>query len=185
MNNISFETTLNGRVSEMLDACTKCGKCVEVCPSVRPAGISEASSMDIISGVLDIVRDGDGADGSRKWAKSCMLSGECIEACDYGVNPRFLLAMARVSLARRANELRDRRRHGVEKFRDLSRDVTILSRLQLDVRCSSSSDKVLHRHPIRARPRTSYSTPDVMYSRRRILRCSRSTLWTRSASRIE
>jgi Fe-S oxidoreductase len=132
MNNISFETTLGSRVTQMLDACTKCGKCVEVCPSVRPAGISDASSKDIISGVLDIVRAGEGPDASRKWAESCMLSGECIKACDYGVNPRFLLAMARVSLARAANELRDRRRHGVEKFHDLSRDVTVLSRLQLD-----------------------------------------------------
>ena len=24
-------------------------------------------------------------------------SGECIKACDYGVNPRFLLTMARLS----------------------------------------------------------------------------------------
>ncbi len=132
MNNISFETTLGGRVNQMLDACTKCGKCVEVCPSVRPAGILDASPKDIISGVLEIVRAGEGTDASRKWAESCMLSGECIKACDYGVNPRFLLAMARVSLARAANELRDRRRHGVERFRDLSRDVTVLSRLQLD-----------------------------------------------------
>jgi hypothetical protein len=26
---------------------------------------------------------------SGKWAASCMLSGECIKTCDYGVNPRF------------------------------------------------------------------------------------------------
>ena len=30
-----------------------------------------------------------------------MLSGECIKACDYGVNPRFLLAMARLALTRK------------------------------------------------------------------------------------
>ena len=132
MNDISFETALSGRVDHMLDACTKCGKCVEVCPSVRPAGIIDASPKDIISGVLDIVRTGEGPEASRKWAASCMLSGECIKACDYGVNPRFLLAMARVAMAKAENELPDRRRQGVERFRDLSRDVTVLSRLQLD-----------------------------------------------------
>src|SRR5450631_2132373 len=132
MNDISFETALSDRVDHMLDACTKCGKCVEVCPSVGPAGISEANPKDVISGVLDIVRTGRGPDASRKWAASCMLSGECIKACDYGVNPRFLLAMARVAMAKAKNELSDRRRQGVEKFRDLSRDVTVLSRLQLD-----------------------------------------------------
>src|SRR5262249_38823798 len=132
MNDISFETALSGRVGLMLDACTRCGKCVEVCPSVKPAGIKDASPQDIISGVLDILRTGQGNETSRKWAASCMLSGECIKACDYGVNPRFLLAMARVAMAKAENELPYLRRQGVEKFRDLSRDVTVLSRLQLD-----------------------------------------------------
>jgi heterodisulfide reductase subunit D len=61
-----------------------------------------------------------------------MLSGECIKACDYGVNPRFLLAMARIGIAKADNELPERRRQGIERYRDVSRDVTMLSRLQLD-----------------------------------------------------
>ncbi len=60
-----------------------------------------------------------------------MLSGECIKACDEGVNPRFLLAMARVALARHDNELPARRRQGVADFRKLSQDVNVLSRMQL------------------------------------------------------
>ncbi|HXQ06841.1 MAG TPA: (Fe-S)-binding protein [Bradyrhizobium sp.] len=131
-SDISFEAALDERVADMLDACTRCGKCVEVCPSVKPAGIAEASSEDIIGGVLDIIRSGDGPEASRRWAASCMLSGECIKACDDGVNPRFLLAMARLAIAKAGSELPDRRRLGVERYRDLSRDVTVLSRLQLD-----------------------------------------------------
>jgi heterodisulfide reductase subunit D len=131
-DDISFEAALGERVEHMLDACTRCGKCVEVCPSVNPAGIADASSEDIISGVLDIVRTGEGPDASRRWAASCMLSGDCIKACDYGVNPRFLLAMARAAITKAENELPERRRQGVEKYRHLSRDVTVLSRLQLD-----------------------------------------------------
>jgi Fe-S oxidoreductase len=132
MTDISFETALDERVDEMLDACTRCGKCVEVCPSVRPAGISVTRPEDIISGVLDLVRTGDGPEASRKWAASCMLSGECIKACDYGVNPRFLLAMARLGIAKADSGLTERRRQGIERYRDLGRDVTVLSRLQLD-----------------------------------------------------
>src|SRR5215467_10086315 len=132
MNDISFETALGSRVGLMVDACTRCGKCVEVCPSVKPAGIKDASPQDIIGGMLDILRTGQGSETSRKWAASCMLSGACIKACNYGVNPRFLLAMARVAMAKAENELPYLRRQGVEKFRDLSRDVTVLSRLQLD-----------------------------------------------------
>ena len=132
MNQISFEAALDERVGDMLDACTRCGKCVDACPSVKPAGITGASSQDIISGVLDLVRSGEGPEASRKWAAACMLSGDCITACDEAVNPRFLLAMARLSVAKAESALPDRRRLGVERYRDLSRDVTVLSRLQLD-----------------------------------------------------
>src|ERR1700730_6781792 len=131
-SDISFEAALDERVADMFDACTRCGKCVEACPSVKPAGIADASSESIISGVLDIVRSGEGPDASRKWAASCMLSGECIEACDYGVNPRFLLAMARVAIAKTNNELPERRRQGIARFREVSPDFAMLSRLQLD-----------------------------------------------------
>jgi Fe-S oxidoreductase len=132
MNAITFEAALSGRVGDMLDACTRCGKCVEVCPSVQPAGIAAASPQDVIAGVLDIVRTGDGPQASRTWATSCMLSGACIEACDYGVNPRFLLAMARAAMVREQNALPERRRAGVARYRDTSRDVAVLSRLQLE-----------------------------------------------------
>jgi heterodisulfide reductase subunit D len=132
MTDVSFETALNGRVEYMLGACTKCGKCVEACPSVQPAGIADVNPRDIIGGILDIARTGDGPEASVKWASSCMLSGECIKACDYGVNPRFLLAMARTAIAKAKNELSERRRKGVHNFRGMSQDVTVLSRLQLD-----------------------------------------------------
>jgi heterodisulfide reductase subunit D len=65
MNEVSFETALGECVEEMLDACTRCGKCVEVCPSVRPAGVSDTRSEDIIDGVLEIVRTGNGPEASR------------------------------------------------------------------------------------------------------------------------
>jgi heterodisulfide reductase subunit D len=132
MSEMSFETALGARVEDMLDACTRCGKCVEVCPSVAPAGIANAASGEIISGIIEIVRTGEGPEASRKWAAACMRSGECIKACDYGVNPRFLLVMARVAIAKGEHELPERRRQGLTQFRDQSRDVTMLSRLQLD-----------------------------------------------------
>ena len=127
----TFETALGERVEAMLDACTRCGKCFEACPITGAAGIDNANPQDAITGALDIVRSGEGPEASRKWASSCVLSGECIKACGYDVNPRFLLNMARISMARTKNEPVQRRRLGVEGFRLVARDVTALSRMQL------------------------------------------------------
>src|SRR5438876_11470102 len=127
---MTFESALNARVDAMIDACTRCGKCVEACPITDAAGVI-AAPESVIGGVLDIVRTGDGPEASRKWASSCVLSGECIRVCDDGANPRFLLNMARVAMARARNEPREQRKAGVDGFRLVARDVAHLSKMQL------------------------------------------------------
>jgi Fe-S oxidoreductase len=127
----AFETALGHRVDQMLDACTRCGKCYEVCPITGAAGVAGADPAATITGVLDIVRSGSGTEISQKWASSCVASGECIKACDYGVNPRFLLTMARVSMARSNSTANEQRKRGVDAFRLIARDVVQLSRMQL------------------------------------------------------
>src|SRR6202030_4844956 len=127
----TFEQPLTGRIEGMLDACTRCGKCVEICPVTGPGGV-QAEPRAVFDGVIDILRHGEGTQAARKWANACVLSGECIKACDYGVNPRFLLSMARVAMVRREDAPGERRRQGVENFRKVAREVTHISRLQLD-----------------------------------------------------
>jgi len=126
-----FEDALNGRIQEMIDACTRCGKCVEACPVKTPAGVV-APAQEVVSGVIDILRTGDGTAASQRWASTCMLTGDCINACDYGVNPRFMLSMARLAMAKAKAEPREQRRQGVETFRKLNLEVTVQSRMQLD-----------------------------------------------------
>jgi heterodisulfide reductase subunit D len=127
----AFESALSARIDGMIDACTRCGKCVEVCPVTGPGGV-KAEPVEVISGIIDILRTGEGPEASRKWANACVLSGECIKVCDYGVNPRFLLGMARVAMARHDLDQRQQRKKGVDDFRKVARDVTHISRLQLD-----------------------------------------------------
>jgi heterodisulfide reductase subunit D len=126
-----FNDTLDERIAEMTEACTRCGKCVEVCPVTTPAGVV-APAREVITGVIDILRGGDGPEVSRRWASTCMLTGDCIKACDDGVNPRFMLAMARLAMAKSAADPPTRRRQGVEAFRKLGREVAVQSRMQLD-----------------------------------------------------
>ena len=110
MTETAFEQALAARTIEMCEACTKCGKCVEICPVTAPAGVGDATPEAVISGVLDILRGAEGAPASKAWAKGCALTGDCIAACPEGINPRFLLAMARVAMARQSSDLRDRRK---------------------------------------------------------------------------
>src|SRR5262249_44736000 len=90
-------------------------------PRPRPAragpGWVRAEPVAVISGIIDILKTGDGPEASRKWANACVLTGECVKACDYGVNPRFMLGMARVAMARHQDTPAEQRRHGVEGFR--------------------------------------------------------------------
>src|ERR1051325_5297257 len=110
MQNTGFEEALTGRIDDMLDACTKCGACFKACPIAPAAGLADADPVAVVSGVLDILRLGKGPAESEKWAKACMMSGECIKACDYGVNPRFLLTMTRLAMMKANNETADRRK---------------------------------------------------------------------------
>jgi heterodisulfide reductase subunit D len=132
MIDMTFETALAARTRDMIDACTLCGKCIEVCPVTAPAGVVDATPKAIMAGVLDIVHAGDGPGASKAWAKGCVLTGDCITACDYGVNPRFLLAMARVALAKQSVEPRERRKRGIDNFRSVADGVNVLARMQLD-----------------------------------------------------
>jgi heterodisulfide reductase subunit D len=180
----TFEAALDARAQVMADACTRCGKCVEVCPVTAPGGLSAEELKNppaVIGGVIDIVRTGHGNEAARKWAKACILSGECIKACDYGVNPRFLLHMARVKMARLA-EPAVQRKNGVDGFRKVAREVTQLSRIQLDDALLERLGQGAKKNPPPEEPRILFSTPAATCSRRRTSRCLRSTSWTRSAS---
>lgn len=118
------------------------------------AGIDASQPERVVSGVLDILRDGKGPEASARWASVCSGSGHCISACDYGVNPRFMLSLARRALKKGQPE-ETRREAGKKSFKEMSRGVKVLSRLQLPPalleRLNPSS------HPERSEP------PDLIF----------------------
>ena len=95
-----FEPALQSRTQDVLDNCTACGRCVEVCPMPGPAGLDAADAPGIAAGVLAILRGETPPDASARWASVCSGSGHCIPACPHGVNPRFMLTMARLAMQR-------------------------------------------------------------------------------------
>ena len=127
----AFVATIEARVSDILDRCTRCGKCVEVCPTAGPAGIDTSEPAAIVGDVLDILRGGgDRSSRGARWANACTGSGRCISACDDGINPRFMLAATRLRLNER-RQADERLATGRAGFKKMSTAVKVLSRLQL------------------------------------------------------
>jgi heterodisulfide reductase subunit D len=127
----AFIATIDTRVSHILDRCTRCAKCVEVCPTAAPAGIDTREPAAIVSDVLDILRGGgDPASRGARWANACTGSGHCLSACDDRINPRFMLAATRLRLNER-RQAHERRATGRAGFKKMSTAVKVLSRLQL------------------------------------------------------
>ncbi|MDA0998611.1 MAG: (Fe-S)-binding protein [Proteobacteria bacterium] len=126
----AFLSSLDDRVEDIVDACTRCGKCALVCPTPALAGIGAVSNEALTGGVIDILKDMPHSLEAETWARACCGSGFCIDACPEGINPRFMLTMARRSL----NERRpadDARAEGRQAFKAMQSGVRMLSRLQL------------------------------------------------------
>jgi heterodisulfide reductase subunit D len=136
--------SLDARVQDILARCSRCGRCVEVCPTAGPAGIDTRDPAAIVGDVLALLRGaGDRQSRGARWAETCTGSGRCLTACEDGVNPRFMLAMTRVKLHEATAEA-EREAKGRTAFTAMSRGVKVLSRLQLPVAFVSDVTRSAH-----------------------------------------
>lgn len=126
----AFIESLDRRVADIASACTACGACADACPTLAVAGIDGSDTQALTAGVRDILRAGEGPADSEQWAKMCCGSGHCLTVCPEGINPRFMLTMARRAMTQ-ANPEPDRRAAGKAAFQKMSRGVRVLSRLSL------------------------------------------------------
>jgi Fe-S oxidoreductase len=148
-----FLDAFRGRGSAIADACTRCGDCFRACPMVEPAGLAEADPGATTGAIVDLITGGEGNLEAIRWADVCSGSGNCIPACRHGINPRFMVQLAR-GFARRntgSGPLPTRWRQG---FQTMSRGVRVLSKLQLP-------PETLARFAPSREPRT--SPPDVVF----------------------
>lgn len=152
---MDFIETLNTRMQDVASACVSCGKCFEVCPMKGPIGLSEADPKDVLGGIVDLIRGGNGNEAAQRWAAACSSSGFCRDACDYGVDPLFLVKMANYANARR----RDGdavRKNAAASFRAVAKSLRTISRLQLD------RNEVARLQP-EFKPATGECKPDIAF----------------------
>ncbi|MGC2414359.1 MAG: (Fe-S)-binding protein [Stellaceae bacterium] len=135
-----FLDIFRARGAAIADACTRCGDCFRACPMTGPAGIADADPSETAGAIVDLITGGAGNDEAVRWAEACSGSGYCIPACKHGINPRFMVQLARGFARRNAVDLEPARasrgpaplaaswRKG---FQTMSRGVRVLSRLQM------------------------------------------------------
>ena len=83
-------------VERILGACTKCGKCYEVCPMAQYAKPS-AKGEAVVPGVLTVLRGEQGTPEALGWIGVCTRSGVCVPACPENVDPRMMMRLARMT----------------------------------------------------------------------------------------
>ncbi|MDB5403453.1 MAG: hypothetical protein JWQ55_5471, partial [Rhodopila sp.] len=112
-----------------------------------PAGLDTSNPRALTDGILTLLRGGEHPEASR-WAAVCSGSGHCIPVCQYGVNPRLMLALARVADVSR-DVVAARRQTAFSRFGAMTKGVRVLSRLQLppDVLARFRGDEVEEQAP--------------------------------------
>lgn len=89
---------IRAETERILAACTRCGKCFEACPMTRYAPpLAGADSRAVVTGMLDVLRGGEGSPQALAWTSVCVRSGSCIPACPDDVNPKMMLRIARMT----------------------------------------------------------------------------------------
>jgi Fe-S oxidoreductase len=96
----------------------------------RARGLDPGDAVGIVEGVLDLLAGGEGTKEAERWTQVCTNSGKCIPACEYGINPRFMVNMARIAAKAKLGEDKARRAAN-EYFRSMGRSTRTIARLQL------------------------------------------------------
>jgi len=125
-----FLDAFRARADAIADACTRCGDCFRACPMTEPGGISDADPTETAAAVVDLITGGEGNPNAIRWAEVCSGSGSCIPACQHGINPRFMVQLAR-GFARAARDGAPLNTRWRTQFQTMSRGVRVLSRLQM------------------------------------------------------
>jgi len=120
-----MEAYLNAEAQLIVDACTRCGKCVEVCPVIPFSAAAQACAKDVVGGVADFLAHRMPlASISDAWASACNGCGECIPVCPEAINPRKMLTLAGARHSATASKT-------PELFRRMSRAIKVMAAMQL------------------------------------------------------
>lgn len=134
MQTTAFLDYLEREKQDILEHCTACGTCVDVCPMPQyDTALSQADAAQVVADVKTILQGGDASPLARAWAMQCSNSGRCIPACPEGVNPRKMLTLTRLELRQRelADTPHEAARAARKSFRGMGEAIRLLMGIQL------------------------------------------------------
>lgn len=121
----SLEAFLRHSNDSFIDACTSCGKCVEVCPVTPVAGIDAKQGPQIVGSLLKLLDGGPVLEGDAKvWAHQCNGCGICIPECPENINPRRMIMLANTAESEQVTAT-------PQLFRKMARSIRIMAAMQL------------------------------------------------------
>lgn len=79
----------------LANACTACGACYRVCPTVpQISALTGAVPETVMAGIRDILQDGPGNAEAITFAAACCRSAICTTACPENLDAAFLMRLA-------------------------------------------------------------------------------------------
>jgi heterodisulfide reductase subunit C len=93
----AMKAFVRSETERILSACTRCGKCYEVCPMTRySSALQGADSRAVVADILQLLRGEHPSAQALGWASVCVRSGSCVPACPEKVDPKMMVRIARM-----------------------------------------------------------------------------------------
>lgn len=93
---MQLDTYLRTEAATLLEKCTACGKCVEVCPNLPHLPEAAAAPDQTAAGILQLLRDVAAPAPSQAFVDACSGSALCREVCPEGLDAYDLMRIAKV-----------------------------------------------------------------------------------------
>jgi ferredoxin len=88
------------RKKQVVEDCTLCGICVDVCPAAPLTSLSSVPVSDIQGKVVDLLKDGVTSEEASLRSASCTHCGVCRDVCPMDIGPVLMQELLRLELVR-------------------------------------------------------------------------------------
>src|SRR5439155_19040405 len=80
----------------ILERCTECGKCVEVCPQLGQLPIQDEEPALVTTGIIGLLRSDQPTNPASIFVNACSGSALCRDVCPEGIDPYTMMRLAKL-----------------------------------------------------------------------------------------